>query len=659
VRIGVDIGGTFTDIVSAGAAGELRVDKVLTTPDDPAEGFLEGLAAVAPPAGERLDVVHGTTVGTNAILERKGAATGFVTTAGFRDLLELQNQERSDIWDLAYEKTPPLVARSRCFEVRERLDAEGRPLVTPSREDLEVLRAEVDGAGVESVAVCLLHSYRNRAHEDLVADVLGVRGRYLVSSSALAPQFREYDRASTTVMSAYIGPVLEGYLGTLGSELGRRAADAELLVMQSNGGVLAADEAAAHAVGSVLSGPAGGVIAATVAGRLARVANLISFDMGGTSTDVCLVPDGNPQIAQRSLVAGLPVITPMFQIDTVGAGGGSIAWVDDGGLLRVGPQSAGGRPGPAAYGRGGTEATVTDALVVLGLLRGAREFGGAVHLDRAAAETAVAQVAHRLGTTTADAAESIVRLANHRMGEAVRRVSLNQGYDPRDFVLVAFGGAGPAHAAWVAEEIGIPLVVVPLHAGVFSAVGLLYTDFRFDRVYSTLSRLDDGLPLAELLRAFEERAREEAGSLGADSAAMTEADLRYRGQAHSLTVPVSANEPADAVVARFHAAHERRYGFRQPGTPVELVNVRVALVRAREKPELVPEQREVEEPEAAEVTLGGVTQTCTFVERRSLVDAVEGPAVIEEPTATTIVPRGWTAASDERGLLHLRRGREV
>jgi N-methylhydantoinase A len=654
-RVGVDVGGTFTDVVAVADDGTLLVEKVLTTPDDQSRGFLQGVRAAAGTVAGLQEVVHGTTVGTNAVLERKGARTAFVTTRGFGDVLELQDQERTNIWDLAYEKAAPLVPRNLCFEVDERLDADGNVLRTLTSESLEELQAAVRSAGADSVAICLLHSYRNGSHEDAVAEALN-NDSYVVASSALVPQFREYDRASTATMSAYIGPVLARYLDNLDAGLTADGFTGELLIMQSNGGVLPSREVARRAIGTVLSGPAGGVIAATVAGELAGLDHLISFDMGGTSTDVCLIPDRMPNVAPRSHISGLPVVSPMFRIDTVGAGGGSIAWVDDGGLLRVGPESAGSSPGPASYGRGGKLPTVTDALVVTGVLRGDRSFGGAVRLDVHAAREAMTSVAAAIGTSELDAAEAVIRLANHRMSDAVRAVSLNQGYDPRDFALVAFGGAGPLHAAWVADELDVGRVVVPLHAGVFSAVGVLSSDFRSDHVYSqlvALGELADHL-LAERAAKLVERARREAGRAADGAAAIVQFDLRYEGQAHTLTVPYGDGEPVEPIRQRFHDAHSQRYGFRQEQVDVELVNVRVGLIRRRPRPRLAAAYEDGSGTRRGAIFIEGHEQPCTFVGRSAIgTHALPGPAVVEEQTATTFVPPGWRATADDAGQIHL------
>jgi N-methylhydantoinase A len=659
-RIGVDVGGTFTDLVVLEPDGELRVEKVPTTPEDQSQGFIHALdrASFEPDT----EIVHGTTVGTNAILERRGAQTALITTAGFRDVLELQNQERSRIWDLAYVKTPPLIPRECCFEVTERLDVHGNVVTPLDARGLARTAQRLRDTGTDAVAICLLHAYRNGEHEDAVADAIEDvdPDLYTVVSSRLAPQFREYDRASTTVMSAYIGPVVSRYLLRLRESLTERSVRGELLVMQSNGGVLPAERSSRTAIGTALSGPAGGVMAARFMGELAGRPDVIAFDMGGTSTDVSLIADGRPQVASRSLIAGLPVITPMFRIDTVGAGGGSIARVDSGGLLRVGPESAGSMPGPVCYGRGAEQPTVTDALVTLGIVGARQPLSDAVPLDAAAALSALAELGERLGMSARAAAEAVVRVADHTMAQAVRRVSLNQGHDPRDFALVAFGGAGPAHAARVADELRIAHVIVPPNAGVFSAIGLLCTDRRTDQVFSDLTPLDalDDDGLAAKLRGYVERARDRDGD-GDEGGlhAIVALDLRYVEQDYSLTIPVDGSGVAQ-VLADFHRTHEQRYGFSEPEATVEIVNVRIALVRPRRKVERIRQaaSRTTREREHRPIHLDGAEQRCLFLSRASLAtgETVAGPAVVEEPTTTTFVPAGWYAEADDQHVLHLR-----
>jgi N-methylhydantoinase A len=527
--LGVDVGGTFTDAVVL-ADGEVRTAKVLT-----AERQEESVVAAASAAGAR-DVerfAHGTTVATNALLERKGARTAFVTTAGFEHLLHLRRQTRRHLYRPCAAWPEPLVPLERCYGVRGRIgpDGELEPLQLGSLPELDA----------DAVAVCLLHAYRNSSHERAVVDELRRRlpAAHVVGSHEVAPEFREYERASTTAADAYLGPVVSRYLRALTGAAA--AADLpEPLVMRSSGGVATPDEAARHPATILVSGPAAGVVGAARIAALAGFADVIAFDMGGTSTDVCLIAGGRAERSSERSIDGLPIRLPTVDLHTVGAGGGSIVWRDAGGALRVGPQSAGANPGPACYGRGGTDATVTDANLVLGRLP-ARLAGG-VELDRQAAERSLE------GIDPAD----VVEVVNAEMLRAVRVVSVERGHDPARFALVAYGGAGPLHACELAEELGVRTVLVPEVAGVLSALGLVASDERRDAVRSYLA------PLAD------------AGGLPAEG----EADLRYEGQSFELTVPLQ-QELAEA----FHRAHETQYGFAERDREIQLVAVRTADVR--------------------------------------------------------------------------------
>jgi N-methylhydantoinase A len=528
--LGVDVGGTFTDAVALGGDGEIRTAKVLT-----AVRQEESVIAAARAAGvedvERF--AHGTTVATNALLERKGARTSFVTTAGFEHLLHLRRQTRADLYRLCAAHSEPLVPLERCFGVRERIGPDGvlEPL------ELESL-AEIDA---EAVAICLLHAYRDPSHERAVADELRRRlpDAHVVASHEVAPEFREYERASTTAADAYLGPVASRYLGALTGACAE-AGLPEPLVMRSSGGVASPAEAAAHPATILVSGPAAGVVGAAHVAALAGIEDAIAFDMGGTSTDVCLIAGGRAERATERGVGGLPIRLPTVDLHTVGAGGGSIVWRDAGGAVRVGPQSAGAEPGPACYGRGGTEATVTDANLVLGRLP--ETLAGGVELDREAAERALGDV---------DPAD-VVAVVNAEMLRALRVVSVERGHDPANFALVAFGGAGPLHACELADELGVGTVLVPAAAGVLSALGLVASEERRDSVTSHL------VPLAA------------AGELPREG----EADLRYAGQSFELTVPLQ-----DDLAAAFHAAHEELYGFADRDREIELVAVRTAEIR--------------------------------------------------------------------------------
>jgi N-methylhydantoinase A len=567
--LGVDVGGTFTDGVLL-SDGELRTAKVPTARRQE-ESVLAAARAVGAESIKRF--THGTTVATNALLERKGARTAFVATAGFEHLLHLRRQNRAELYRLCAAHPEPLVPLDRCHGVRERI---GPDSVVASLE-LESLPELED---VEAVAVCLLFSFRDPSHERAVAQELRRRlpGTRVVASHDVAPEFREYERASTTAIDAYLGPAVSGYLEALRSAAAGGGLP-EPLVMRSSGGVATVLEAAAHPAVALVSGPAGGVVGAARIAGLEGVENAISLDMGGTSTDVCLIAGGEAGRSAEREVAGLPLRLPMVDLQTVGAGGGSIVWRDAGGALQVGPESAGAEPGPACYGHGGEQPTVTDANLLLGRLP--ERLAGGVELDRRAAERAFAGL---------DPAEA-VEVVNAEMLRALRLVSIERGHDPRNFALVAFGGAGPLHACALAEELGIGTVLVPEAAGVLSALGLAVSDERRDRVESYVCPL------------------EEAGELPAEG----EADLRYRGQSFELTVPLGPDLPA-----AFHRAHEARYGYADPERPIELVAVRTAEVRRGPELRLPP------------------------------ADALEakGPALLELPGATCWIPPGWVGVRD-------------
>jgi len=606
--VGVDVGGTFTDVAVL-HEGAVTTAKVSTTPDDQSRGLVEGVALALERAGLDPSAVghvgHGTTVATNALLERRGARTGFVATRGFGDLLDLARQTRAHLYRPCAQRPAPLPTVRA--EVDERLGPAG-VLLPLDAGSVRAAANRLRRARVEAVAVCLLHSYADPRHEAETARLLGelLPGVFVVASHEIAAEYREYERASTAAMDAYLGPVAGRYLERLGGALHERGLpDPEL--MQSSGGLAALGEAAAHPARLLLSGPAGGVAAVVAAGGR----DAIGFDMGGTSCDVSLIRGGVPGRSTERAVGGLPVRLPMLDIHTVGAGGGSIAWIDDGGALRVGPQSAGAVPGPACYGRGGTLPTVTDANVVLGRLDPGAPLAGGLRLDRAAAERALASVADGFPSLRA-AAQGIVAVANQEMVRAIRVVSVEQGHDPRSFELYAFGGAGPLHACEVAEELGVRRVVVPAEGGVLSALGIAACERRRDGVRGVVRPLSE-LTVAEL-RDLLPRLPRERGAL-----VETTADLRYRGQGFELNVPL---EPLKALPARFHERHEERFGFSDPGGEIELINLREAVIG--------------QAPPVASA-------------RWPRVAAVTGPCRIDLDGATLWVANGWTARRGSDG----------
>ena len=614
IAVGVDVGGTFTDLVAV-VDGEIRTAKVPTVPGDEGAGVAAALAAsgIAPGAVEVL--AHGTTVATNALLERRGARTALVTTEGFRDVIEIGRQNRPSLYDLAESRPPPLVPRELRFTVRERVGPDG-VLVELEEAGVDAVVAAVAAAGVEAVAVCLLFSFLHPEHERRIGEALraALPGVRVSLSSELLPEFREYERCSTTVANAYLAPALAAYLERL---------EPQPLVMQSSGGVVEAVAAAGRPAACVLSGPAAGVVGAAFVAGAGGDRDLLTFDMGGTSTDVASVLGGEVQVTADAAVAGVPIRFPMVDVHTIGAGGGSIAWLDDGGALRVGPQSAGARPGPACYGRGGERPTVTDANLVLGYLGDGVVLGGEVRLDRGLAERALAS----LGLEPLDAALGVVRVVDAGMTRALRVVSVERGIDPRELTLVAFGGAGPLHACSLAEELGIGRVVVPRASGVLSALGLAAADLRCDYVGAGFDDLEQRagheLPGAELRRLV---------------------DARYRGQSHELTVD------ADGWERGLADAHERRYGFRLDGEP-ELVARRLVATRARPRPELRA-SRSVAEPGRRRAYLDG---GWAEVPVHGPGAAVAGPAIVELPEATCLVRPGWAGEPDAAGSLVLER----
>jgi N-methylhydantoinase A len=647
-RLGVDVGGTFTDVVIL-SDGRLITAKVPSTPSDQSEGVLAGVEAAG--FGAALGAfAHGMTVATNALLERRGARLALVTTEGFRDVIEIGRQNRPSLYDLTRDRPPALVPRELRFTVRERMGPEG--VIAPlDEESLARAVAAVRDAEVEAVAVCLLFAFLHPEHERRVGEALRAEldGVHVSLSSEVLPEFREFERFATTAADAYLAPRLSAYLGRLAG----RASDAGLpvpLVMQSSGGVADLESAARQAAACVLSGPAGGVVGAAYAGAASGFHDVLTFDMGGTSTDVAPVIGGAAQTTTDSVVASVPLKLPMVDVHTVSAGGGSIAWADAGGALRVGPHSAGAVPGPAAYGAGGEDPTVTDANLFLGYLADGATLGGEVVLRRSLAERALERLGSHLGLDALQTALGIVRVANAEMTRALRVISVERGLDPREFALVAFGGAGGMHACALADELGMRTLVVPKAAGVLSALGLAISDVRRDYVEALLGPLDEGR-IEPAFAGLEARALEELEGPRLARAA----DLRYRGQSFELTV--DAGEAA-SLARRFHEAHERRYGYRMEEEPVELVNVRVTATLAVEKPELTEESLEGDGRAGRRRASfdGGWAEVDVLDRTRMGAGAgVAGPALVELPEATCVVAPGWAGRIDEAGSLVLER----
>ncbi len=652
--LGVDVGGTFTDAVLIDG-DRIHTAKVPSTPEDQSVGVMESVREVLGHAGEEAGAVetfaHGMTVGTNALLEEHGARTALVANAGFGDILDIARQDRPELYRLCSPKPTPLVDPDLRFEAAGRIgpDGELEPL-----DDAEVDRVAgaVAAAEPESVAICLLFSYIDPSHEERLAMRLRevLPGAHVSTSNGVLPRFREFERCSTTVIDAYLSPLLDRYLTALGDA----ACDDGLprpLVMQSSGGVAPADEAARAGAWSVLSGPAGGAVGAGLLARVSGDGNALGFDMGGTSCDVCVVEEGQVRRTDARLLAGRVIQLPMVDVHTVGAGGGSIGWADPGGALRVGPRSAGAEPGPACYGRGGEQPTVTDANLALGYLAADSRLAGGVELAGDAAEQALSRLGNPLGLSALQSAEGIVRVANQEMVRALRVMTVERGVDPRAYALMPFGGAGPMHAAAIAEELEIARVLCPRTGGVLSALGLCASERRRDTARTVM------LSGAEL---NAERIESETGELiSAQSGDLGHAEprvdyeLRYRGQAFELSVPGAPRPDPDELRERFEAAHEQRYGYRDPEAEVELVDISLAMVAPGPEPRPVAAPSESAlERSSRRARFGG-----EWVEAQVLRGeppagtAAEGPAIVELPETTLVLPPGWSARVDQAGTI--------
>jgi N-methylhydantoinase A len=679
IEIGVDIGGTFTDIVAVVDRERLAFAKVPSTPKDLLAGIRHAVARILEVTGIRPDAVtrfiHGTTVATNAVVEQKGAVTALLTTEGFEDVLELGRQRRSRMYDLDMDADTPvfLAPRRRRVGVRERVDAGGRVLVP--LDEAAVLRS-VDRLrateGIEAVAVCYLFAFLNPAHEARTRELIARHHPDLAVSlsSEVDPTFREYERACVTAFDAYLRPICSRYLGGLDGTLRGLGIAAKAQIMHSRGGITGAGQAAARPVSLVLSGPAAGVVGALFAAAASGHRDIISIDIGGTSSDVALVRGGVPLISQDGAIAGYPVRVPMVDVNTIGAGGGSLAWIDGAGGLRVGPQSAGADPGPACYGQGGGRATVTDASVVLGYLNPDYFVGGSLRLEPRLAHQAVATVAASLGLDPVTAAAGIHRVINARMADQIRLVTIARGHDPREFALVLLGGAGPVHGVALAEELTVEHLVVPEAPGVLSAFGLLVAAIEHTHARTAVQDLCAAdceairRTLGELDAQGRARMRDERVPPEAVEVAFS-ADMRYVGQAYELEVALPGDvTPASipSVVAAFHAAHQRIYRHHRAEDPVEIVNLRAVHRYPLPPPRLGRRPASGGSPAAARkgsrrAWFGGAWHDTSLYERDRLPagEVIAGPAIVEQPDTTTIVPPRWTAVRDRAGNLLLAR----
>jgi N-methylhydantoinase A len=652
--VGIDTGGTFTDFVVSGPEG-LRIHKERSTPRNPAEAVLQGLERLGLLSGAL--IVHGSTVATNALLERKGVRTALLTTEGFEDVLEIGRQARRGIYDLYATKPLPVIDAALSIPVRERVGPWGEILLPLDWQEVLRAVARVKEIQAEAVAICLLHSYANPEHERALKKALEETGGLFVTAShEVVAEFREYERFSTTAINAYIGPVVSRYLRDLAARLG---SGTRVRIMQSNGGSLSIEAACRHAVRTILSGPAGGAVGGFHLGRRAGYDKVVTFDMGGTSTDVCLCPKMLGRTTEAE-IAGLPVRLPVIDIHTVGAGGGSIAYRDPGGALRVGPQSAGADPGPACYGLGGTEPTVTDANLILGRISPSHFLGGAAPLYPDAARDAISALASSMGLPPLETAEGIVRVANATMERAIRVISLERGYDPRDFVLVCFGGAGAMHAADLARSLGFYKVLIPEAAGTLSALGMLLADVWRDYSQTLLLPTSTLKPrtLEDAFRKLEERAGVELEAEGFDRNRILferSVDVRYVGQGFELTVPYRS----DFEVA-FHRLHQRRYGYADPRRSTEVVNLRLRASGRAPKPRFHP--REPRGAKLAGAVLGEILMVFSgrklegkLIDRAGLDPGhrFKGPALVVEYSTTTVVPPDFYCSMNRWGDLLL------
>ncbi|HTB98711.1 MAG TPA: hydantoinase/oxoprolinase family protein [Terracidiphilus sp.] len=658
ILIAIDTGGTFTDCVFR-VGGRVDVLKLPSTPDDPARAVSQAIQQIAQQLGAAdVEIRHGTTVGTNALLERKGARVAFVTTEGFEDTLAIGRQARPSLYDWNEHRAEPLALPECCFGVAERVTSEGAVLRSPDRASLEELRAGIRNARVESVAVSLLFSFVAPAHEEAVAAALASLGLPISLSHKTLPEFREFERASTVTLNAYIAPKMQSYIRRIEESLENENSGprGRLYIMQSSGGILSAKVAAAEPVRTILSGPAGGVIGALNLARRARIEKVLSFDMGGTSTDVALLDTTrHPATSTEGQVAGLPVGIPMLDIHTAGAGGGSLAWMDSAGMLQVGPQSAGADPGPACYGRG-NQVTVTDADLVLGRLHSEHFLGGAMRLDLPRAHHVIASL-HRAAKgfgRVEDLAEGVVRVANVHMESALRRVSVERGFDPRNFTLLAFGGAGPLHACELAEALGMRSVLIPSAPGALSALGILDADLR--REYSRTAMLAPGSSqIPRMYHELEEEARAAFRLEGAKPELSRIADMRYQGQGFELQVQWSAE-----AVTRFHKLHSRAYGYADQKRPVEIVTLRVHAVARTHQQHPRAAKLRTGDGRAARIGKHAIFEMGKWRQGwlmdRSLLrpgDRFAGPAIIVELSATCFLAAGWFCAVDGYGNLLL------
>lgn len=671
VKIGVDVGGTFTDFVIFDESEKtINIIKVPSTPKSPDKGVINGIKK----ASTLFDfhprdidfIIHGTTVATNSLIERKGVETALITTKGFRDVLHIARQIRPKLYDFFERRADPLVPRNLRFEVLERILYTGEIKKHLDEESVRIISKQIKELGIKVVAVCLLHSYANPIHEKKIRDILieEIPDIKVTISSEVLPEYKEYERMSTTVINAYVMPIVEKYLQQLQISIKMLGITSDIHIMQSNGGVMTSETARQKSVHTILSGPAAGVLGGITLAKMVGEENVITIDMGGTSFDVSLAFRGQPLFTTESEINGQIVKIPMIDIKTLGAGGGSIAWIDPGGALQVGPQSAGADPGPACYGQGGTEPTVTDANLVLGYLNPSYFLGGDMLLNANLAKEIIKErIADPMGLTIEEAAEGIVRVVNATMIRGIRMVSVERGYDPRDFTMVVFGGAGPVHAVQLAKELNIPKLIVPENPGVNCALGLLMADFRHDYSQTFLRSLWSLEPI-HLISEFqnlEQKAIKQLSSEGVsqkDILLLRSMDLRYLGQGYELELPIPSKDyiknDLEYFCQEFSKLHKEKYGYSMPDNTVEIVNLRLTAIGALPKPTIKEETFVSQDPSGAfkgkrKIFMEGNFIEAPIYERKMLKcgNQIEAPAIIEQYDSTTVLFPGYIAFVDK------------
>ena len=675
LNIGVDTGGTFTDfVVFDDKQNTLQVAKIASTPDDPTQAFMSGLKSLDINLDNVSRIVHGTTIATNAVLERNNVSTAVVVTKGHRDIIELGQlrvYSENVIFNRHYQRPPPFVPRNLRFEIQERIGPDGEVLIPVDDRELEYIIERIRNGNIESVAVCLLNSYVNSGHEEYIADKIkqALPDVAVSQSIRISPEFREFERWATTVLNAYVDTSVSKYLRNLSKTLRDTGYNGELFYMTSSGGILTEAIAPDQPVRLLLSGPAAGVKAGIHLGKYGRFNNIITYDMGGTSTDISLIQDLNPIITHEREFAGTVIKTPQLDIVTIGAGGGSIAWVDYDNSLKVGPRSAGAIPGPACYQRGGNKPTVTDANLLLGRIGEASALGGTMQLNKQLAEQAISSLSENTGIDDPhQLAEGILKICNNNMAGAVRNVSVERGLDPRDFALMPMGGAGPMHAAAVAEELGIYSVLIPANPGNACATGLLATDLQHDYVRTYVTEMQDADidTIHELTREMESLGRKQLLQEGLPKQRIRircSADMRYSGQSFQLEVPVTEKTTLENMEMAFHERYQNVYGYNRREKPVELVYLRAIAFGIVDKPVPTIESAGMingGSKENREIYFNGKFHSCDIYER-SCLDTntkINGPAVIQEYGSTTVLPPGWQVSPDEFGNLHLTRIKE-